>query len=513
MPQSSQVEPLKKKPFFMVFCLVLGTIIIFAGLGYYYLTYRNTLMRDAVRRSGRMSVRTQTQRLERELYSLEHRLILEVVSKNPETLTSTDLANIGKRHPLMDTICLASGERIWCDNETETPWFAEQLANEITSKTREPLILQHFASLQEDGLPRQAGYILLNKQNANESPLYLLFSLDLDFVNHILMPVVIDAKNPLLSGSEFTLGKPLPASAFQSRSRLYVEYGFQDILPFWTISSYIGTTGMRSRARMECVIYSGFIVLVILLTVLSSYFIWKQIHQERELSQVKSQMISHVSHELKTPLSLIRMYAETLMLGRIKEEGKTANYFQTILSECDRLHLLINNILDFSSIEKGVKEYNFTEANIGVVVADMVSSYEPYIRGQGFTFRAEIDRQLPRFFFDKLAVNQIVGNLLDNGMKFSPNKKHIELAVGQEGEQVRIIVTDCGIGMASEELSRIFTPYHRLSKRFRGSGLGLSLVQHAVRAHGGNIEVKSSLGEGSTFTVFLRVQKERADVV
>jgi two-component system phosphate regulon sensor histidine kinase PhoR len=261
---------------------------------------------------------------------------------------------------------------------------------------------------------------------------------------------------------------------------------------------------------MEFIIYSGLIVLVLLLIVVSIYFIWMQMQQQQRISQVKSQMMSHVSHELKTPLSLIRMYTETLMLGRIGEQGKINQYHRIILSECDRLHLLINNTLDFSSIEKGMKEYNYSRGDINQAMQEIITSYAYYLEEHGFAFQAEIDPEIPPFLFDRIAMMQIVGNLLDNAMKFSPEKKDIRLYLRQQDNRVVLQVSDQGVGIPEEKIETIFQPYHRLSNRFRGSGIGLALVRHAVLAHHGTIEVKSEAGKGSTFTVTFPVDAEES---
>jgi len=496
------------KPVLFFLALVFCIIIFLAVIGYNYLSFRNFLMLDAATRSGRMSLRAQSQNLERNIYKLEHRMILDVASSCPETLKTKDLIYFDQKYSIISNLCIYDDGKIQCNNNNISIWFKKRLASEPMLFNQTPLTLYHFADYKKKDKPVQAGAVLIEKEIPGKNPLILLYTLDLDYINNKLMPESIDTKNPFLAGSKFSLSKPLTEEQKSDRNRLYIEYGFRDILPFWMVNSYINAAEMKNSARIEIVNYMGFIFLLVLLTLASGYFIWKQMRQERELSKVKSQMMSHVSHELKTPLSLIRMYSETLMLGRVKGE-RSLNYYQTILSECDRLHLLINNILDISSIEKNMKEYNFAKGDIAVVVKDMVSSYEAYIKGHGFELFVNISNDLPELCFDRQAVNQIVGNLLDNAMKFSPHNKYIEVKLERISNLIRLTVTDHGIGMEKDQLETIFKPYQRLSERFRGSGLGLSLVKHSVEAHKGEISVSSIPGEGSTFTVTLPICKEK----
>lgn len=500
------------KPVVLFSALVLCIIVVLAVIGYNYLTFRNFLMLDAATRSGRMSLRTQSQNLERNIYQLEHRMILDIASGYHDTITAGDLASYSAKHPIASNICVYNGADVSCSGEEVKSWLEDRLKKDAGLLNLVPLTLYHFAGYLDKDKPVQAGATLISGAEQGKAPLVLLYTLDLDYINDVLMPESIDTKNPFLAGNTFILSAPLTDEEKNDRNKLYIEYGFRDILPFWMVSSYINAADMKHRARIEIVNYMGFIALLVLLTLASSYFIWKQMQQENELSKVKSQMMSHVSHELKTPLSLIRMYSETLMLGRVNG-GKSMNYYQTILSECDRLHLLINNTLDISSIEKGMKEYNFTKGDISAVVGDMVSSYEAYIKGHGFGFHADISSDIPDLLFDRQAVNQIVGNLLDNAMKFSPDEKYIDVRMHMDSGRVKLTVTDHGIGIEEDQLDNIFKPYHRLSERYRGSGLGLSLVKHSVEAHHGTISVSSMPGGGSRFTVTLPVYREERDVV
>lgn len=488
------------------FVIVVVSACIFSAMGYYYLNYRNMLMQRAVAKSSKMSLWVVAHNLEKEIISRENRMLLEFMSLGTKKYELDSLHRLQKDNPIVEKLFFYHPEGSLAGIGDRKPgleeWLSQKVKLVIEQTEPPPLALQHYAGVF-DGKPVQAGYLRLPEARSHSNAKYLLFIVNIDFVRSALLPEQLaPTATPLLEISiRDQTSRQSGADNKEGAEALKVEAHFTDILPFWSVTANLETTGMNKRARMELIIYSAIIILVFFLIVLSVYFIWGQMQQERRLSIVKSQMISHVSHELKTPLALVRMFTETLMLGRVKGPKKIHNYYRIILSECDRLHLLINNTLDFSSIEKGMKEYNFNVGNLPEAVHDMITSYNYYLEQHGFSFQTDIDPAIPPFPFDKVAMAQIIGNLLDNAMKFSPGTKDIRLKLMQTNDTVLLEVSDHGIGMKKSDVDTIFKPYHRLSHRFRGSGIGLSLVSHAVEAHRGTIHVESYEGKGTVFSI------------
>jgi signal transduction histidine kinase len=237
--------------------------------------------------------------------------------------------------------------------------------------------------------------------------------------------------------------------------------------------------------------------------------VWANVRRELRLSRLKSDFVANVSHELKTPLALIRLYAETLELGRVPGEERKGEYYRVIGKESLRLTQLINNILDFSRIEAGRRQYRMVPSDIGAVVRDVVESYRFAIEKLGFSLRLEVGEELPPLSLDPEAISQALINLLNNAIKYSPEQKAISVSVRREGERVLVSVSDSGIGIARTEHRRIFEKFYRVETSLvhttKGSGLGLALVQHIVEAHGGEVELESAPGEGSTFTISLPI--------
>ena len=230
--------------------------------------------------------------------------------------------------------------------------------------------------------------------------------------------------------------------------------------------------------------------------------------REVRLSAMKSDFVSNVSHELRTPLASIRVFGEFLRLGRVTEPDKIREYGEYIETESRRLTQLVNNILDFSRIESGRKAYTFREADLAKVVRGSVDTFAVRVRGAGFTIGLRLPAEpLPPVHVDADAIDQVVCNLLDNAVKYSGESRAIDVGVVLRDGEVAIAVTDRGIGIPRDEQQRIFERFHRvgtgLVHEVRGAGLGLAIVRHVVRAHGGRVEVDSEEGRGSTFTIVL----------
>ena len=244
------------------------------------------------------------------------------------------------------------------------------------------------------------------------------------------------------------------------------------------------------------------------------YLVYSNVRRELHLSRLKSDFVANVSHELKTPLALIRLFAETLELGRVPSEDKAQQYYRVINKESQRLTQLINNILDFSRIEAGRKEYRFAPTDVGRIVNDVLEAYRFQVEQQGFALEVHVADDLPEVEADKEALAQAVLNLVNNAIKYSRDEKYLRLDVRRQGDRVHISVTDRGIGVAKSEQRKIFEKFYRaensLVHETKGSGLGLALVQHIMQAHGGVVELESAPGKGSTFTLVLPI-KQRTD--
>lgn len=294
-----------------------------------------------------------------------------------------------------------------------------------------------------------------------------------------------------------------------------IKNSFGRAFPLWTLA------GSFRDSKIEDVSNSYFwrgltaMLLVVGLLVLGVILMLGVTAREVDLAQAKSAFVSNVSHELKTPLALIRLFAETLQSGRVKSAEKTQEYYRIISNETRRLTMLIDNILDFSAIEAGRKKYNFAECDLSETVAEVVQNYSYSLENSGFKIETNFAENLPKISVDCDAISQAVLNLLNNAAKYSADKKYIRVSVEKRNGNLAVEVTDHGIGIAPNEQERIFEDFYRVGgssdvHNVKGSGLGLSLVKHIAEAHGGKVLVNSVLDRGSTFTILLPIKKSNS---
>jgi two-component system, OmpR family, phosphate regulon sensor histidine kinase PhoR len=233
------------------------------------------------------------------------------------------------------------------------------------------------------------------------------------------------------------------------------------------------------------------------------------IRRERRANELKSDFISNVSHELKTPLSIITMFGEMLANGRTKSPEQATEYAEIIYRESVRLDRLIENVLDFAKIERGMGVYEFADADIGEVVTRAIDLAARRLQTAEMTIDVEIEPDLPIIKLDANAVTLAVLNLIDNAIKYAAAGKKIAVKLAKDSQRVVLSVKDWGPGIERDEQARIFERFYRARamrlKPIRGSGIGLALVQHIARAHGGDVSVTSTPPDGSTFQLWLPI--------
>lgn len=228
-----------------------------------------------------------------------------------------------------------------------------------------------------------------------------------------------------------------------------------------------------------------------------------------ELVRVKSSFVSNVTHELKTPIAVIKLAVETLEMRRFRSPEEEEKYLRTILKESDRLAQLVDNILDFSRLESGQQTLRLAAVSVDDLVTNVMESFRLRLEDEKFEWHVDVPEGLPRIKADTIALQHCLLNLLDNAVKYSRDRKEIRVVARERDDMVSIAVGDRGIGISAEDLPRIFEKFVRvetgLVHTVKGAGLGLSLVDQIVRAHHGRVEVASTPGEGSIFTMLIPV--------
>jgi signal transduction histidine kinase len=310
------------------------------------------------------------------------------------------------------------------------------------------------------------------------------------------VPAVLDGR-----GRSVYVRGPAP------RDAPIVTTPFGKEFPEWRVALYQPPgASPQAAVRRQTTLFSvafGLLLLVIVAGLGASY---RLVRRETEMARLKADFVANVSHDLKTPLALIRMFSETLEMGRVPDETARQEYYRIITRESERLSRLINNVLDFSRIEGGQRQYQTVATEVEPLVREVLDAFA-YVLGQrGFTLHVTVAPGLPPVPLDPDAFAQALGNLVDNAIKYSGEGRTLRVEAGVRDGYLAVAVADEGLGIPPEEHGRIFEKFYRGGRSEtqgrRGSGVGLALVRHIAEAHGGRVTVESRPGAGSRFTLW-----------
>ncbi len=313
--------------------------------------------------------------------------------------------------------------------------------------------------------------------------------------------VISDLEGRILLGKESSSDKPANVTEF-----------FDDNFPPWKMEFFLSQAEGFGFAGLKNSFYFWTILTLVIVLTFGAVLIGRTIAHEMEILKLKSDFVSSVSHEFKTPLTSIKALAERLQGDKIIDSARMKQYFSLISQNADQLTRLVKNLLDFSKIEEGKIEYSFVPTDIAQFVSRQIQDFVRNDVQKSARIRASIPDDIPQLSVDREAISQALNNLLDNAFKFSPIDKEIEVRVKRDGENVVIEVADRGIGIPQDELEKIFEKFYQARNAVRqsakGTGLGLTLVKHTAEAHGGRVSVKSKVGEGSVFALTLPIRRE-----
>lgn len=416
---------------------------------------------------------------------------------------------------------LASNIQIVTRNEAASEIAPLQVDIHATLSTQEAL-LNRLRRYKKAGYGKIEPVVFSPHADSSAQSVALLFALEANyqrpefqFAGIILDPnnfinEVLNAKLEEVAGSQFCLAVFQGAekyTVFPDTAKVIPESVEQKkelwLLPEFYLGIYPQGQGINELARSRSFWDLIFILMLNAVLITGVWFVYRNIRKEMALAQLKSDFVSNISHELRTPLALIRMFTETLEMGRVRTEEKKHEYYKIIGQETERLTHLVNNILNFSRIEAGRKEYHFYDTDLNEITRKVLENYQFHLANEGFEIKTDFQADLPSIKADQESVSESIINLLDNAVKYSDVHKFIRLKTGMENGAVFMEIEDHGIGISPENQEKIFEKFYRASDALvhntKGSGLGLSLVKHIMDAHGGKIFVKSKVGEGSLF--------------
>jgi len=308
-------------------------------------------------------------------------------------------------------------------------------------------------------------------------------------------------------GGRIIFGDEVPDSGGDSfRSPLVLP--FNQSFPPWRIRIIRRDPEAESgayRARRNTYILVAMAMTAVLF--LGGFTVLRSTAKELEVARLKSEFVSTVSHEFRTPLMSIRYLSEMLDADRVKDDSKKRTYYRKINKESERLSRLVENMLDFSKIEAGMKKYRREEFSLNDLIADVAARFREYAGDKEMSLECETEGGLPVIQADKEAISRALFNLLDNAMKYSGQDPRMILKARVEGDAVCLEVQDNGPGIRKEERTKVFEKFYRSQRPehadIEGSGIGLTLVDHVARAHGGEVKIENAPGGGTSVTLRL----------
>jgi signal transduction histidine kinase len=278
--------------------------------------------------------------------------------------------------------------------------------------------------------------------------------------------------------------------------------------PFAFVNAHLTCDNIpRSQGRQTLNIMMSIMAMVVLLGL---FAIYRSVYAIVGLSERRSQFVSSVTHELKTPLTNIRMYIEMLEQGIASSPEREQDYFRILGSESSRLSRLINNVLEYSRLEKKNRNLELSEGTFEDVIEEVNSIMSEKLRQEGFVLYVENDADMP-FMYDREVMIQVLINLIENSMKFGKNnvKKNILLLLEPEGRHMKISLSDTGPGIPKHALKKVFDDFFRadneLTRTTGGTGIGLALVNKFIKAMGGKVVARNNDGPGCTISIYLPI--------
>jgi signal transduction histidine kinase len=323
------------------------------------------------------------------------------------------------------------------------------------------------------------------------------------------LPVEPDAVCALLDEQGWVVAGRKPAG------NAVVRMATDSQLP-WSLSvaEKRGPNGQTATARQRFMLLG--LGTIVAFLIVGTYFVARAIRREVAVSRLQSEFVATVSHEFRSPLTAMRQLSEILAEGRVEGEGRRQKYYDTLVGETRRLQRLVETVLNFGRMEEGARRYAFEEIDAGDVVDDVVNELSPELATSGRRIDLSRPADACPLLADTEALALAVRNLIDNALKYSPGQPAVFVGWGCENGVVEIRMRDCGMGIPASEQRMIFQKFVRgraaIAANVKGTGVGLAMVSHIVRAHRGEVRVESVPDQGSTFTIVLPRRKNSGRV-
>jgi signal transduction histidine kinase len=466
---------------------------------------------EVVRESDAKAMALLADRVERAILTAMRPIFFSLKNVPMSAVDTARFARLKDRYPQIDQILFLDADMTVVatlpEARTEAErsindWLAARAALEGIDKQSDETTLHAFVETIE-GRDRLFGLQHIGESDDSAEWLLIRYSLE-EIQGRFVTPVLDEFERT-------QTGKVRLQDAKGVWDDDALNWPVSKILPGWLLVFKPDVTVEERRLRGERALLLGVTAGVVLAMALAAFAAWRELRREHALVDLRNRFVANVSHELKTPLSLIRMYAETLYLNRVADDGRRHEYHRVILREAERLTEMINTVLDFSQLSQGVKVYDLKDMDLYKTVSEIVETYRARIEEQGLRVEMHLHEGLPQVAHDPNAVTQILLNLLDNAAKYGAEGGVVQVALAAKDGSVELSVTDLGGGIPMEDRDRVRQAFQRGrdADPATGSGLGLAVVERIADVHRAKLILDTSPGgQGLKAAIRFPVHKE-----
>jgi signal transduction histidine kinase len=498
-----RASPLVRFVLFAVLAIVLPAVIL-AVLGYHSLRQWHRSADELFREQSRSMAVMVAEKVDAALRQAEYVIVgrLEAATRGGAVARDAVAALVGDT-PLIAWLAIVdpAGRRLYVSGARDAPvpdGALADLAREVRARGGKlhRVIDDHLVAACPVG-------------GAGRPALVALLVLDPEVLRRdVLAPALAGAEGHMLLTVTDHRDRAVYRVDGPERAEVVAAVPLGEALPAWRLALHQpAALTPRATVARQVALFTGILGLLVVVIATGLVATYRLVRRETEAARLKAEFVANVSHDLKTPLSLIRVFGETLEMGRVQDEATRQEYYRIITRESERLTRLIENVLDFSRIEGGRRTYVRVPVSVEPLVRDTLESFGHVLAQEGFKVEVTVEPGLPEVPMDADAIGQALANLIDNAIKYSDARRVLTVTAALHDGGLALGVADQGIGIPREEQARIFDKFYRVGRSDtqgrRGSGVGLALVRHVADAHGGRVTVESRPGQGSRFTLWL----------
>ena len=476
--------------------LLLLAALTIAGLTVYALKGQQVQLAMAIRESRQQALELLAARVEESLFSATQAPFQVFRNIPPGAAVVERVQMLQERSPSVEqalfldrkmTVAWRFPFRLGREDNRITNWVTQRVLLEQVNATLPHLVLATFLETI-DGKLTLFAYAAADDVSAESgrnrsTPLagggWLVVRYNLETLKaNTLVPLLADFTRD--QGVAVTLHKP----EFQVKKES-LSAALTHVLPGWKLAYETPSQAKKSGLAGQHWVIIGIVGSALIAIAITGYAVWREIRREQVLVDLRNRFVANVSHELKTPLALIRMYAETLSLQRLKDQDRQHEYHKVILREAERLSRMIENVLDFERLRSGVEVYHLTDTDLAASVTDVLARYESQLEESGIGLDVKLEHSLPPVAHDREGLTEMLLNLLDNAGKYAQRGGLAQVRLARNIDRVELQVTDFGPGIPPQDRARMLKAFERgaVPRAASGSGLGLALVEQIAKSH------------------------------